>query len=246
MFSEACARKLEELRNNDSIKKGLPDVPLAFMLQDAVNLYEWCQHDREILSHANLDWDLVEDLPVRTEALQSIETVWHGEHLTTKDSQKVWKAALPEAIQLKKELLRHFFYAYKNRQDVYSKVQRIAEGNNYADMIQDLIDFYALGKKYPDELMAIHFDMNLLDKARDLSFSLGNLYASANNARRSGNENLLLRNKAFYHLKDAMNTIRIAGKYAFHHDKERHKGYIDAYVRKNNQLYRKKKSKLEK
>jgi hypothetical protein len=246
MFSDACARKLEELRNNESIKNVLPDIPLAFMLQDAVNLYEWCQHDREILSHANLDWNLVEDLRVMTEALQSIETVWHGEHLTTKDSQKVWKAALPEAIQLKKELLRHFFYAYKNNHDAYSKVQRIAAGNNYADMIQDLIDFYALGKKYPGELIAIHFDMSLLDKARDLSFSLGNIFAASNNARWSSSENLVLRNKAFYHLKEAMNAIRIAGQYAFHNDKERLKGYINAYVRKNNQLYRKKKTKLEK
>jgi hypothetical protein len=245
MFSEACARKLEELRANESIKSVLPDVPLAFMLQDAVNLYNWCQHDREILCRANLDWNLVEDLPVQTEALQSIEAIWHTEHLTTRDSQKVWKAALPEAIQLKKELLRQFYFAYKNKQDTYPKVQRIAAGSNYADMIQDLIELYALGKKYPDELIAIHFDWSLLEKAHDLGFSLGKLYAVSNNARTSSSENLVLRNKAFYHLKESIEAIRSTGKYAFHKDKERLKGYINAYVRKNNQLYRNKKNKSE-
>ena len=246
MISEACSRKLEELRTSETIKTKLPDMPLAFMLLEAANLYEWCQPDREALILINLDWKLVEDLPLRIETLKSIEAVWNSERLTTTESQKKWKAALPPAIALKKELLRCFFYAYKKNMKVYPKVQLIAEGNDYADMNQDLINLATLGKKYPDELNAIHLDMSLLDTAYNQSFSLGKLRASANSDRNSSSENLKLRNMAFYHLKEGMETVRLAGQFAFHHNKERLKGYINAYVRKNNQLYKKKKAKLEK
>jgi hypothetical protein len=240
MISEACTRKMEELRASETLKTKLPDVPLAFMLLEASNLYEWCQADREALIYANLDWKVVEDLPLRIEALKSIEAVWNSERLTTTESQQKWKAALPVAIKLKKELIRCFFYAYKNNMKAYSKVQRIAEGNDYADMNQDLISLAVLGKKNPDELNAIHLDMSMLDTAYTMSFELGAIWARTKNERISDSENLKLRNKAFYHLKEGMEAVRFAGKYAFRHDKERLKGYLNGWSRKKHQLYKKK------
>ncbi len=41
-----------------------------------------------------------------------------------------------------------------------------------------------------------------------------------------------LRDKAFTHLKEAVDEIRAAGKYVFKNDPERFKGYMSQYFRK--------------
>jgi hypothetical protein len=239
MIPQDCAVKLEELRANKTLKTKSPDVPMAFMLLEAAKLYDWCLPDKEALIRVSLDWKVVEDLPLRIETLKSIETVWNSERLTTRESQKVWKDALTPAVSLKKELLHNFFYAYRNNKQVYETVQLIAKGNNYVDIIQQLIELSILGQKNPAELNAIHFDMNLLEIAREMSSALGVQWAAAIEGRKSGSENLILRNKAFYHLKEGMENIRLAGQFAFKGNKDRQKGYINAYYRRNNQLYRK-------
>jgi hypothetical protein len=76
MNSDACAKKIEELRNSDSLKSVLPGVPVAIVLQEALNLYDWCMHDREIIIRTGFDWKLAEDIPVRAGALSRLETVW--------------------------------------------------------------------------------------------------------------------------------------------------------------------------
>jgi len=231
MISDACKAKLRELSDDKTLTDKKPDVPVTIILPEAASLYDWCLRDREALENVNLNWKLVEDLPVRIEALSHLQTVWTNEKLTTTEAQKKWKAALPPAVALKKELVRCFFFAYKDNQQAYSVTRNIAAGKDYASMIQDFLTLSELGLKYPDELKAIQFDMILLESARALSFSLSEIWAAANTDKMRSSENMLLRNKAFCHLKEAMEPIRRAGQFVFHDDKERKKGYLNVFSR---------------
>jgi len=242
MDSDACAKKIEELRTNAGLKSDLPDLPVAIVLHEALNLYDWCQHDREILTKTGLDWKLAEDIPLRAEALSRLESVWTSERLSIKEGRKEWKVALPQALRLRKVLVHHFYYAFSSNPDAYSKVQRIAKGQEHADMIQDLADLSVLGKKYQSELKSLGIDLGILDKAMQMSFELGGLLASANYAVHESSENQKLRNKAYYHLKESIEAVRKVGKYVFWEDKERYKGYISAFAQRKNQKYRNKKT----
>ena len=76
MNPDAVTKKIEELRTNESLKSALPDLPVAIVLQEALNLFDWCSHDREIIIKKGLDWKLAEDIPIRAEALRRLETIW--------------------------------------------------------------------------------------------------------------------------------------------------------------------------
>ena len=45
-------------------------------LQEAENLYHWCLEDKEALTDKNIDWSMVEDLPVRCGALREAQSRW--------------------------------------------------------------------------------------------------------------------------------------------------------------------------
>jgi len=70
-------------------------------------------------------------------------------------------------------------FAFRNHGDVKKKVMRIREGGSNADMVQDLLDLAVLGEKYPEPLAAIHFDMEKLSQARELSHSMSELLAAS-------------------------------------------------------------------
>jgi hypothetical protein len=240
MNPDAVTKKIEELRTNESLKSVLPDLPVAIVLQEALNLFDWCSHDREIIIKKGLDWKLAEDLPIRAEALRRLETIWTSERFSSKDCQKEWKVALPLALQLRKDLVFHFRYVFSSKPDIYSKVQRISAGQGHADMIQDLIDLSVLGQMHQSDLEKLDFDLSMLDKARKMCFELKDLLARVNNVSRVSSEKQVQRNKAYYHLKESIEAIRKVGQYAFCKDEERLKGYFSAYTKRRNQKYRNK------
>ncbi len=240
MNPDACEKKIGELRNSKDIKSLAPGIPVAIVMQEAINLHNWCKPDREILIGTGFDWKLAEDIPIRVEALGKLETLWASERLLVKQFRKEWKIALPQALRLRTELLHHFRFAFRSRHDARAAVKRVSKGNSYADMIQDLCDLSALGKKYQSELKATGFNMDLLDRAYKMSFDLGSLLGSVNNESTRSSENQNLRNKAYYHLKEAVDTLRKAGQYAFWQNEERLKGYSSAYIKVRNLKYRKK------
>jgi len=63
--SQNLAAKLSTLETitTDAIKH--PTIPVQIYVQEAEDLFNWCQIDKGALTAAGLDWQLVEDLPVR-------------------------------------------------------------------------------------------------------------------------------------------------------------------------------------
>jgi hypothetical protein len=221
MSEELITAKLNELDSITDMETGKPTIPIKNALQEAEDLSKWCMQDKETLIRAGLDWKLAEDLPIRTDALRVCQAKWAAEYKNYQDCQAEWKVASPEAFNLRDELVHHFYHALYNNPNEYAKVQRIAEGGSNADMIQDLIDLSELGMKHTKELEAINLDLNLLDVARAKSFELADLLARVNSALRESNPVLEIRNKAYTHLKEAVDEIRRVGQYVFWRNDEK-------------------------
>lgn len=227
--------KLASIEAVDPAMATDPNMPVANALQEAEELYVWCQADKDALVKANLDWALVDDLPARTGACRYIQSEWAKEYQTQEDAQKEWKTQSPAAFKLRDDLVHHFLWAYRKVPDLLARTQKISEGSGNADMIQDLSDLSVLGKANTAPLAAINLDLTLLDKAETTSGQMASLLAQANGAKKEGNnQTKLLRDKAYAHLKEAVDEIRDAGKYVFYQNEQRYKGYVSSYFKKHN------------
>ena len=206
-----------------------PNMPVAEAIQEGENLAQWCIDDKEKLVAAGLDWSLAEQLPERAGACRYVQSIWMRELRTREAAQQEWSDNSPKAFDLRDELVHHFFHAFRQQPDLVGKVQAIAEGGTSADMLQDLSDLYYLGKDNEDLLEAISFDMGLLEKAREWSAHLSEVLAKTNGERADDSAQKILRDKAYTHMKEAMDEIRLHGKYLFWRNEDRKRGYISAY-----------------
>lgn len=212
-----------------------PDMPVDVALQEAEDLYVWCQPDKDLLVKAGLKWALVEDLPARAGALRFVQSQWQKDFRSQEEVQKEWAEKSPAAYDLRDELVHHFYHAFYKASDLYARTQKIAEGSGHADMIQDLSDLAALGKANTSYLTAISMDLGLLDKAENYTVEMSALLAQVNGKRMVDNSLRLLRDKAYMHLKEAVDEIRRCGQYVFWRDEQRKKGYVSKYNRNRKQ-----------
>jgi hypothetical protein len=214
-----------------------PEMPIDTALQESEDLHAWCLSDKDALVKSGLDWNLVDDLPLRTGALRYIQSQWQKEYRSLEDAQKEWIQKSPAAYELRDELLHHFYFAYYKLPDIYARTQKIAEGDTHADMIQDLSDLAALGKANLKPLQAINIDPALLDKAEVMSEQMAALLANSNGKKLEDNKLRLLRDKAYMYMKEAMDEIRRCGQYTFWKDEGRYKGYISLFKKRKNKAY---------
>lgn len=218
----------------DSIPDDLvnyPSIPVDIALQEAEDLWMWCQADKELLVKTGLDWNLVDDLPARIGSCRYLQSKWQKEYLGQKKVQKDWANKSPKAYRLRNELLHHFLFAFHNLPDLHARSQRIAKGRGHADMIQDLSDLAALGKANKEPLIAAGVDTGLLDLAEISASEMAVLLSKVNAKKLGDNKMRLLRDKAFLHMKEAVDEIRRCGKYLFWKDAQRRKGYLSRYIK---------------
>jgi hypothetical protein len=234
MSEQLITEKLNELNLLTDMETGKPTIPVSIAIQEAENLYDRCSKDKDELVRAGLDWKLAEDMPLRIDALKVSQAKWEAEYKSYQDCQAEWKVAAPEAFSLRDELVHHFYHALYNIPTEYAKVQRIAEGGSNADMIQDLIALSELGMKHSEKLQGIGLDLSLLDTARSKSFELGKLLAKVNGASIDSSPVIDIRNKAYTHLKEAVDEIRRVGQYVYWRDEKKFAFYASQYVRKLN------------
>ncbi|MEW7277471.1 hypothetical protein ABW636_02615 [Aquimarina sp. 2201CG1-2-11] len=206
-----------------------PKTPIDAYLQEAEDQYVWALEDKATLKSKGLDWDLVADLPQRAGAARHAQSVWIAERYGQEEATKTWKEQSPIAYEFRNDLLADLRFAYRKRADLTARVREIAGGESDADMIQDLSDISALGKANPEELALTNFDMKLLDQAADRSGELAELLAQVNGSKLDNSKAKEMRDRAYTHLKEAMNEIRETGKYAFRKNPERYKGYVAKY-----------------
>jgi hypothetical protein len=207
-------------------------IPVEAYIQEAENLYNWCQPDQAALTVIGLSWDLVVDLPVRAGALREAESIWLKQYLNKKEAETLWKEKSPLAYELRNDLLDHFRFAYRKDAELTKKVRVITAGSSHADMIQDLNDLSVLGKGYPAPLTAINFDMGLLDQAAQLAAEIAALLAEVVGDRASASESKKIRDQAYTHLKIPVDEIYEYGQYVFRDNPERLKYYYSDFLRR--------------
>ncbi len=230
---EAYEKKLVEITAiaDDQVKTP-SSIPVDAYVQEAENLYDWCQDDQEALTAKGLNWELVDDIPLRAGALSRAESLWFKERFTREEAEKLWKEKAPSVYKLRDDLIKDFRFAYRKYDDLTGKVRAITEGTSHADMIQDLNDLVALGEANSEPLAAINFDMSLLDQSDKTADEMASLLAAATGERIDYSESKKIRDKAYTHLKEAVDEVYAFGQYVFRDNDERLKGYRSNYLRR--------------
>jgi hypothetical protein len=234
MSLEEFNSKLEVLQAIPEKEIKSPNMPVDVFLQESENLYQWCQADQAALTNTGLDWTLVEDLPARTGALRHAESVWFSQRYDRQEAQKLWNEKSPAAYDLRSQILHDMHFAYRKDDALAARVSQISDGAGHADMIQDLYDMAVLGKENPAPLQAISFDLALLDQAEATAGELGELLGLATTSREDNSAARVMRDRAYTHLKEAVDEIRDCGQYVFWRDGARLKGYVSMYRRRQN------------
>lgn len=211
------------------------NMPIDVFVQEAENLYHWCKDDQQALTRIGLDWNLALGLPARSGACREAQSLWIKERNTRREAEQDWKEQAPAAFELRDQLIHTFRFAFRKFEGLLARVDEIALGDTNSDMVQDLNDLSVLGKANPDLLTAINFDLNLLNTAADLSDHMGDLLGATNGERKEVSEAMVIRDKAYTYLKQAVDEIRECGKFAFWRNPERLKGYMSDHWRKANQ-----------
>jgi hypothetical protein len=207
----------------DQIK--IPAQPVDVFLQESENLLTWCTADKNTLLAKGLGTYYFDAFPIALTICRDAQAQWASEQKLRSDAAQAWSEQAPDGYDLRNQLLNDFRYAYRKDSELLKSVVLIAEGSTNADMIQDLADLSALGKAHSDELTAIHIDLAKLDTAATLSSTLAGVLAASNGDKKSEKAGLLMRNKAYSHLKEIVDEIRDCGKYTFRDNEARLKGY---------------------
>lgn len=206
-----------------------PNMPVSEGVQEAENLYQWCQADKEALEKAGLDWQFVIELPTRAGACRYAQAIWKSEFMTLEEAEKEWGQRSDKAFDLRDVLVHDFYHAFRKHPDLVNKVRAIADGGTNADMIQDLKDLYHLGVANKLLLDAITFDWSKIEKAREWSDELAVVLAKSNGERFDDSDNKILRDKAYAFMKEAVDETRLHGQYVFWRNKDRKRGYVSQY-----------------
>ena len=139
----AKLKKIKDILKKD-VKK--PNMPVSEAVQEAENVLPWCKDDKAKLTKAGLDWQLVDDLPLRAGACRYAQSIWAKESQSQEEAEKEWKEKSPDAFDLRDRLVHHLTFSFRKVPELVSKVQIIREGYSNTDMLQDLSDGSLLGK----------------------------------------------------------------------------------------------------
>jgi len=129
-------------------KTSQPNQPVASFVQEANNLYTWCQNDVQALKRVGISAEMIEELRLRAAACREAEAIWNQYRNTQSKVQKQWQQMAPEAVRLRTELLSIMRFAFRKAPDLLHKTAAISSGTGYAGLIQDLNDIALLGRQH--------------------------------------------------------------------------------------------------
>ncbi len=186
-----------------------------------------------------LNWALVDDMPARILMLRETQSIWMTSDSRSNAARKMWVEKAPSARELQKDIHRSLRFACRENQTALQQIKRLARGRKNSDMIQNLSDLAAQGRKCSDDLKTINFDLSKLDKASQLANELAGYLAQFTNRKSAWSENRKIRNQAYTHLKESVDTARLFGKFVFRMDDPRFSGYASSYSRSKNSRHKK-------
>ena len=228
----AYEAKLAEITaiSRDLLK--FPTMPVDTYVKEANGLYSWASEDKTALTSAGIDWPLVEDLVVRADALSYAQALWQKVMYSREEAQEQWNLLSPAGYDLRDVLLHYMQFAFRGEHGLSTTVDKIAEGRGDADMIQDLTDVEVLARDNMAALIKLGLDPAEIDRAAQMSKELGMLRGEATADKAADSETKLVRDQAYTHLKEAVDTVRDLGQFVFWRTEERLVGYRSEYFNK--------------
>jgi len=210
-----------------------PTTPVNITIGEAGELHQNALEDKKELLAKGLSEDSINELTPRAKFLQEKQSAWTAVYQSALTSTHEWEAKIKEASLLQRELKYDFQFAYRNNPDILKKLQNILDGNSHMDLIQDMSDYPAFAKQYPEPLEAILFDTTKTERAERLSHELLDLMNMVDGVKNSKNRpEKQMRDRAYTYLKQLVDEIRDYGKYAFWYDEDKQKRYSSEYQRK--------------
>lgn len=234
MAKEELDQKTEALLAIPRENIATPHIPVDIFIKESEYQAQVAKEDREQLLAVGMDAKYLDEIDVRIGALREAQSRWNKEYTEQAEAQREWSEKSPDAYDLRDDLLRDMRYAYRRDTALLDQVAKITDGFGHADMIQDLNDLAVLGKANTEPLQAIKLDMAKLDRAATMANEMGELLGKANGGQLNDNAAKLLRDRAYTHLKEAIDEIRATGKYVFADNERRLKGYSSDYLRRKN------------
>jgi hypothetical protein len=215
-------------------------MPVSVYMQEAMNLYAWCRHDRDKLTANGLDWSIVEDMPARIDALKEAQSRWAVTDKSGLDLEWRWKEKLSYARGFRKDLVRSIKFLFRKDREVSMELSSYGKGGSCAAIIQSLHSLSVFGRMHSGFLAGAGFDTGKLGAAADLSREMASLMASVRSLRISHSAALDIRNRAYTFLAAAVSEVRSHGHYLFSNDSLKFRGYTSEYIRRKNRKARNK------
>ena len=227
---QALLPALEAIPPGDLV---MPSMPVATFLQEAEDLNAWLQPDRAALEAHGQPPALLESLPARIGALREAESAWNAARFDREQAQADYEELSAQALDEFAQCVRHFRYAFRKHPGLLARLPSGTGWATDAERIQELNNLAVLGREHVELLAAAGFDPALLDDLAATSDLLADKCALARGERASGRGSKVLRDRAYTHLKDAVDEIRAAGRFLFWTDEVRLAGYRSEYMRKS-------------
>eukprot|EP01029_Cantina_marsupialis_P024240 TRINITY_DN617_c4_g1_i1.p1 TRINITY_DN617_c4_g1~~TRINITY_DN617_c4_g1_i1.p1 ORF type:complete len:248 (-),score=21.47 TRINITY_DN617_c4_g1_i1:170-913(-) len=240
---------MEDVNTSDVVKEGIEAIllekvipitmPVNVLVREAIDMSRCARVDIKALTGINYTIEKVVDVELRAKACQDAESLWLEENHCANTAEESWAVLRDEVNEAKFETIHTFKYAYRDDANVLAALAAVSEGASHADALQDLSDLVVIGKKHSEPLEAINYDLTKLDALAKLGQDASDALAIANEHRLRGSEAKVYRDKAYTYLKEGFDELRAAGKFLFHKNPKKLKGYVSRYWKKKNAVSRK-------
>ena len=145
-------------------------------------------------------------------------------------AKEQWGKKKPIAIKVRELLIVGLAWALRNDKDAIKSLERIKTGQGNKDLVGDLLALNILGSQFPELLKNHGVSLELLEQAKVLNTELNQILAHCKVDPDVYSEQVNICNRAWTHIKEALDDIYQAGKFAFMDDPEKAGQYsIDYY-----------------
>lgn len=213
----------------------------ATFLQECGEFILWAQHDKDLLLTVGLNIITLSEAEILLEEARKIHAIWMNESKLTIDEIANWNQKKKEGVDLGRQLIRHFKFAFRHDKNLLALTGKIKFPGKISELSSNMNLLIHRGKAHADLLDAIGFDFSILARAEQVAKELPELHAHKSAASTTSHDKIK-RDQIFYLLKLKVDEIRALGRYVFRNNSERLKGYRSAYIKqKNDRVARSKK-----
>ncbi|MBI9065325.1 MAG: hypothetical protein JEZ14_25295 [Marinilabiliaceae bacterium] len=232
---------LDDLKNLPLNQVKVCTIPIGIYLQEAENLHTRLLLDKPSLEAVGLPSDISPILLNRIELLRMAESHWQEHTNQREEVMKAWKEAALVMHAFYRNILDHMAFAFREKPDLLNRLADMKQVRSQAAIIQNLVSLSVLGNAHQQALIAINFDLNLLDQAASMADRNAGLYGKANAYRIGNSEGRKIRDRAYTILKMVVDEVRQYGKFVFRDQPVLVRSYASKYKREQTAQYRSRK-----